>query len=1350
MLERLISIIYLTILISGCWPEPAWGQSVHLPFEQISVEDQLPNPSVLEFWQDDEGLMWIGTFSGIARYDGYQMKVYHPGYGNRDSLPSRDLPIFFQDREQRLWLGLSYQDCPLYLYNPEVDQFEPFEFDTLSGKGLIPDFTVTSIIQDHFGRLLLGTLDGGLFVLQFPEDPENDVQLTQYLHDPSDPYSLVDNSISGKMSADDQGNIWIPTEGGLCKWNPKTRQFKTLPFTLFPEKKFGNRWCHTTLFTPPHTMWVGTKRNGLLQIDTRNDAIRYHLSDPSSPYSYDGTGIFKIAKGENQTLWVLSNGYSYFNLYRMETTSGRFFPVRDRNYPNRQFVASEIFTDYSGNLWIGSWQEGIFKFDPKQEQFQFLQFPKKDYLKTSPAITAVGEDHQGRIWLGTMENGIAAWNIDQQEFSEIYSSETFPAWFSNNPVFGLEEAAPDHLFIGSHQGLLQLNPSTQALTKISEPEERFGRLRIWPVDSTFWWATDFWGKVFALDPRSGLINHPIRPDLTVPSIVSFAYTDTSIWIGDNQFGLFESDLENGKTRLYLRKNGIHEIYIDSSGIAWLATHSAGLKALDIHTKQLIELPEEMVEAIGLCRKILPDDEGMLWTITAQGIIQFDPKKRVILQSYKASNWVQTDAPWYNQISVGKKLSDGRLIFGSASGALVFHPDSLKTDTVQARIALTEFQLFNKPLSPGPNSPLSTIISRTHSIHLSHYQNDIALTFAATLFKNTATYRYRYRLTPLEKEWVEAGARNTAYYTELEPGKYHFEVQTANAAGQWIESGRKLQLTISKPWWETWAARFVYVALLFVLIWIIYRILLQRAEAKRLRELDALKTRLYTNITHEFRTPLTLILGLADQLKTNTSKQVQGATEVIERNGRQLLRMVNHLLELAKLDSGNLPLEPVQDDVIPYLKYLVDSFQSLATQKKIQLRFSSSPDQLILDFDPEKLQQIVSNLISNALKFTPENGEVELWLFQKNAGLYTIRITDTGVGIEQEELERIFDRFYQADSSMTRKAEGTGVGLSLTKELIRLMGGTISVESKLEKGATFTIQLPISNKAPIQPAGTPLRQFPNGERLTESPIPESPAQAEDARPMILIVEDNADVRNYIRACLQEFYRVEESANGLEGFQMAQSLVPDLIISDIMMPQLDGFELCRKVKQTELTGHIPVVLLTAKTDETSRLLGLELGAEAYLPKPFSKAELLIRIKKLLELRQQLKKVYQQMILQSPPETNEKSDPGQLFLQRVRQIIEEQLEENVVSVQELATQLGMGRTQLHRKFTQMTEYSPSRFIRLVQIQKARYLIEKTDHPVASVAYKCGFSDPDYFSKVFKQETGNTPSKHRKKYQS
>jgi signal transduction histidine kinase/DNA-binding response OmpR family regulator len=694
------------------------------------------------------------------------------------------------------------------------------------------------------------------------------------------------------------------------------------------------------------------------------------------------------------------------------------------------------------------------------------------------------------------------------------------------------------------------------------------------------------------------------------------------------------------------------------------------------------------------------------------------------------------------------------------------------------VFITDILINNQSISPGDQSAvLHHAIEQTQTITLSYLQDILTLEFSSLDFTAPGQNKYRYQLVGVDDNWVESGTRRTATYLHLPSGKYVFKVQGSNSQGIWSDKMAELQITVLPPWWRSWWAYACYAILLVMGISSYFKFTVNRAqlqsqlnfeqrEAKRVKELDTVKTQLYTNITHEFRTPLTVILGIAQQVQQKPDEHFNKGMDMIIRNGQSLLKLVNEMLDLSKLETGKMTLQLVNGDLINFLRYIVESFHSLAESQGKQLHFLSEMDSFQAQYDAEKMRQIISNLVSNALKFTPQKGNIYISISDEKTvqdeaiTQFIIKVKDTGIGIPESQLQHIFDRFYQLDNSATRKTEGTGIGLALTKELVKLMEGDITVKSPptgANRGTEFTVQLPLKRLQTIEntePVFIDIAQQKNQQAEAHT-IDIGSERGRHELPLILLVEDNADVVAYTASCLPD-YRLAVGKDGMEGFEIATEIIPDLIITDVMMPFMDGFELCRKLRNDEHTSHIPIIMLTAKADIESKMEGLEIGADAYLEKPFNREELLIRIKKLLELRKNLQQFYLKKAgLQTDVSSTEivavvaeeralhkKEDA---FVKKVREDIEAHFQDSNFTVEQLCKLVFMSHSQLHRKLEALTGCSPNKFIRIIRLNKAKELLKQPTNSIASIALDCGYNDPGYFARVFKQEFGVTPQEWR-----
>jgi signal transduction histidine kinase/DNA-binding response OmpR family regulator len=833
-----------------------------------------------------------------------------------------------------------------------------------------------------------------------------------------------------------------------------------------------------------------------------------------------------------------------------------------------------------------------------------------------------------------------------------------------------------------------------------------------------------------------------------------------IWVATPGGGINRLNPVSGKFTYYkprrpfatgsITDKDIRTIYEDSRGIIWVGTNQGGLNRFDAETEKFVSytvnqgLPSNHIESM------VEDHRGNLWIGTSKGLSRLDPHI-MIFQNYSTMDGLPGNI--FNQGS--KSRLNEKLFFGTTNGFVVFHPDSIKDNITIPPVYITGLKVLEKKL-PLPEGTLE----------LPHDENFLSLNFVALDYTAPKKNQYAYQMEGVDKNWVYSGTIRTANYTDLQPGNYTFRVKASNNDGVWNEVGASATINILPPWWRTWWAYSGYGCLFLMGLLLAKRetvrrerlkagIRLQQLEADKLREMDTLKSHFFSNISHEFRTPLALIKGTVEEFSRKDqplSDQLLGY-KLIHRNSDRLLQLVNQLLDLSRLEAGKLHLQLIPGEVVSFLTILASSFSSLFENKKIKYRYNLPQESLWVLFEADKLEKILSNLLSNACKFTPAGGEVmlEVKAEQLNSAeaLLRISVSDTGVGIPAELVSRVFERFFQADLSATRAYEGAGIGLALTKELVELHSGTISVDSKPGEGTNFLLTLPLQNiEKPEE--NLPEEIVLNREALRGQQATFSSESAKDSgqelRPkkdqtIVLVIEDNADLCHFIKNSLPTEYAVFEAEDGNMGWKRALELVPDLIISDVMMPGLDGISLCHRLKTDDRTSHIAVILLTAKADAESKLAGLETGADEYLTKPFRMKELQLRVHNQVEYRQRLRERFSRSLTLQPQEMSVNS-VDERFLQKVMGILEEHLADPSFDLEIFSRELGLSRVHLHRKLKSLTDQAPGDLIRTHRLKRAANLMEQQAGNISEVAFAVGFNSLTYFAKCFRNFYGQSPS--------
>lgn len=1125
-----------------------------------------------------------------------------------------------------------------------------------------------------------------------------------------------------KIATGDNGKIWITGYNGrtpngpsftLDLFDPGTGLFKQIPHGVSLQKKVTNTgWMYYLNDIVPDGqggIWLSAAHSGLhhLPASQIKNPRPVKIDQFFYPFdrNYTGPHLHDLMVDQNQNVWVSTNENT---IYKLRARSGKLQYIEPpENEDKDGTLTGLLFADNKSNIWITtSNAKSISCYDTKAKEFIPLPFEKGRILVGNM------EDDKGNIWFSSSDGQVAMYNPKQQKINYHRIAQSGHA----RPHFQHKNG---QIWVSDMQSNISLfDPKTKELQPIPTYSDtsQLGRWDgvsvMYPTDSAIWagYIAGGLGKLTSkkLNGRDTLLFSEYLTDYGVFSIVK-DFRDRT-WIGTFFKGLLLFDEEEGIIKRFSTKNGllnntVFKVFTDNQQRLWIQTNK-GLQALDLTSDTLTSM--RFIEKL--------TDVG---------------------------------------VNAGTaRAEDGQFYVSGGKGIYYFNLDSIVVDTLAPSMVLTDFLIDNQSVELGDKSVLSSAITYTQSIRLPYNQNTLAISYVGIHYDNPQEHQYAYRLLGLNDQWQAVGTERTARFNKLAPGQYTFEVKAANMDGVWTDKPAQLEIIIMAPWfWNGWS-KLIYLLAGMGLLFYAYQFQLNRqlaeAEAQRLTELDTVKTQLYTNITHEFRTPLTVISGMAEEVLDNPQKWFREGLEMIKRNSSHLLQLVNQLLDLSKLESGSLKANMVQGDVVSYLKYLVESFQSFARSKEIQLSVMSRVVDLSMDFDPIKTQSICSNLLSNAIKFTPNGGVIQVEIdempSQKTQSYCQIRISDSGPGIPENVLPYIFDRFYQVDNSATRQAEGTGIGLALTKELVEILQGEIEVDSKIDVGTTFIVKLPISRTAEAASAPARLDPVSTDGSLSTSLLSDTAPLPDQEQPSILLIEDNADVLQYLSSCLADHYQLSIALNGEEGIEKAIDSIPDIIISDVMMPKKDGFEVLQTLKNDERTSHIPIVMLTAKADIQSRIEGLEYGADAYLAKPFHKTELLVRLRKLIELRKVLQLRYQHLTSNSTTINNMimKEDA---FLLKVRRSVESNISDENFGISQLCDVLAISRTQLHRKLKAVTGKPTSHVVRSIRLKKAKTLLQNSELNVSEVGYEVGYANSSHFAQDFRREFGQAPSKFKKK---
>lgn len=1305
----------------------------------LNMEQGLNNDFIRCLAKDSRGRLWMGTWQGgISVWDGAGLMHFTTEEGLSDNV----IRCLMKSRDGKIWIGTGQGGLNMW------DGAGFTHFTTTEG---LSDNHVKALLEDRNGNIWIGT-GKGLCVWDgkgfYYYNTEN---------------GLSNNNVNSLMESRD-GRIWIGTGGGgINVWDGKG-------FIHYTEEEgLCSNGVRSLLESGDGRIWIGTQNQGACVWDGQGFA-HYTTEEGLS-----GGQVWSLAKGKDGEVYLgivggglnVWDGRGFFHLTSDDGlshdqvacmleldngkvgigTNGGGLNIWNRDGP-AHFTTEEglgnndiwsLLESSDGRIWIGTYGGGLNIWDGKG----FARYTREEGL-CGNSVFCLLEDRDGKIWIGTYGGGLCSW--DGTGFTHYTTEEGL----SHNFVYCLMESRDGRIWAGTSAGGLSVWDGT-GFTHYTAEQGLSGN-RVWSL------MEDSGGRVWAGTDKGGVsvwdgtrfTHYTSAQELSHNEAWSLLESrDGRIWVGVNGGGLnvWEgTGFTHYSIREGLSSNNIWGLMQDGRGNIWLGTMK-GLHRLQLSTEpgrialHAFQAPDGLKGI--MIKPIVEDQRGNLWLGSTEGLSRFDLNtiRHDTSQPVAVLEGVHTffDYIDWRQLQAAIRKGENPL-----TGEQKIPLSRIRFDSVEA--------FSNLPFQPV----------------FPHNINQLAFNWQGIHWAAPHHLQYAYILEGRDEFWSPPAKENKVVFQNLAPGAYTFKVKAVGGNGQWSKAAA-YAFTIRPPWWNRWWAYSLYVILFFGTLYYFYRFLLHRqlaiAEARRLRELDLLKTRLYTNITHDFRSPLTIILGMAEQVVEDPQEWFREGMQAIQRNGRHLLILVDQMLGLHRLESGKMELNMINGDIVSYMKYLIEAFHSYAGTKNIRLYFQAEPPELIMDYDPEKVLQILSNLLSNAIKFSPEGGEVSV-VVEKQGKLARIRVKDTGIGISEDQLPFIFDRFYQAPApphSPRSKAgdgspkTGAGIGLAITRELIKLLDGDISVKSQAGKGTEFTIHLPITQQAAPMDKAIPSAIKKEISSFLQAIGPgmelEDEGDAPGGLPLALIIEDNPDVVFYLKACLQKEYRLKVAANGENGIRKAIEMVPDIIISDVVMPGKDGFEVTRALKKGLLTSHIPIILLTAKADVASRIEGLGQGADVYLAKPFHKEELLVRMKKLLELRQSLRAHYLSLAETAssgptPREGEKEGSAESLFLKKIHAVIEDHLTDPKLNVDRLCLEMAMSHSQLHRKLTALTGYSPNRFIRYIRLTKAKTLLIETDMPVNFIAYDTGFNDPGYFSRAFRKEFDATPVDFRNRY--
>jgi signal transduction histidine kinase/ligand-binding sensor domain-containing protein/DNA-binding response OmpR family regulator len=1330
-----------------------------LVFRNLDEELGLSNSNVLSILRDNDGMMWYGTAFGLYRYDGSRVKAF---FNSKDttSISHNTIIKLAIGPEEKLWVKNVNGNYDVY--DPKNGRFTRGSL-TFTQRYQLASDSIGSILKDRQGRFWFTHIEKGISIF----DPVSGN--THYLRAGSAKGQLASDQIAAVAESPD-GMIWAINQAGIIELidpnrlivtkmlrlpNTKTPASASYEITMDsegdawifdPERDLGVFWvdglshviqtCRedegrlrlnnnmvkAVVESRRGQIWLGTDHGGINIIDKDTKTVRFFENESNQESAMPHSVVYALYKDAEEIIWIGTHkkgvfyyhqGLLRFSHVRKNFSEPNSLPFNDVN----AFVEDSL-----GNLYIGTNGGGLLYHDRKANKYrQFRHDPEDPNSLTGDVIVDLMIDHEGILWIGTYLNGLG--KFDGRTFTSYPFKQGEANGILGPNIWKLFEDSKNRIWIGTlRSGMSMLEPDR---------------------------------KTFHSYPAG---SDPFRPHNQY--ITGFAEDRAgNIWIGGGS-GLNVINYEEQRSSFYsetgghgLKESNFTEIFTDSQGVVWLTTQ-AGLHYFDSRDSVFVHYGQEEGLAADYLVDVLDDDRGNLWISSQKGLTYAEVNRhsrpfRIVFQNFDQKDGLQ--ASLFNKNSAIKTKA-GEFIFGGPNGYNIFKSENFAFEQNNPPVVFTYLQLFNETVDVGEEIGdrvlLTQSLENTDRLVLKHDENMFSIGFSALNFLYPEKNRYRYKLLGFNTDWIYLNddlAKVT--FTNLDPGDYTLVVQPGTVLGGWSGDSYELSIEIQAPSWRTPIAYFLYLIAIVAAIYFFRNQLLRRQkekferesalrEAKRVQELDKLKTKFFTNLSHEFRTPLSLILTPTEHLISGTSDMVlTGQYKLIQRNARRLLKLINQLLDVKNVDKGALAYHPSEGDIIQFVRDCISDFKELSENQHIQLSFECGLESQQAIFDSDKLEKIIFNLLSNTFKFTPEDGKItvrlDLLIEHEERGILSLSVTDTGVGISEEDQKKVFDRFFTTEGHGQQLNQGSGIGLSLAQDFAKIMGGFIEVESELGVGSTFTLTMPIV-------------------LILSEDWPEDALQDESLsrsqRDSVLIVDDHREFRNYLKDCLSDSYRVLTASNGVQAWEIAQENIPDLVISDWMMPLMDGKELCQRIKADIKTSHIPVILLTAKKSEEHLLKGLDSGCNLYLTKPFNLEVLHLSVKNLLRERKLTQEQNRQRIQINASEVVVTSMDDQL-IQKAVAVVEHHMQDEQLSVEFLSGELAMSRVHLYKKLQSLTGKSPIEFIRLIRMQRAAQLLAKSQLNVAEVAYQVGYNNAKYFAKHFKAEFGILPSEYASK---
>jgi len=1359
------------IFISLFFYSHSYGfQGYSVNFKNIDNKQGLSQNGVITIFQDRNGFMWFGTHYGLNRYDGLNIKTYYAG-SSFNELSDNTINSIVQDLPGNIWIAT---DQGVSVFNPQTEKF--YNLNKYGSKNNIFIHNIQSMKLID-GKIML-TSSKGLWSIDPGKNLFTD-EITKSICNNINSYkisSILNSEFLKIYKKDKNDSYWLTTKNQIIVAKIINNQLLVIDkininpiadveITSFFEDNFSN-------------LWVGTENNGLYHLKDNKGSYLVTKIYPKNSTSINFSRITDIIQDSQNNLIVTSRSDGAILIPKDALEKSDFTTVPINSIDLQTQKIRSIYLSRDNTLWVGSLGNGIFFENNSGLKFKNYQIRDEKNNSVINNTRSILKDTYGRLWMGTLFEGLCIYDINSQK--------TQRTLLDGKSIFALSPIDNNHILVGSSNGLYLVtfdknNFTTKKLNVTPKIDNVV--FSITHANNNYWIGTDNALISFTLPDDfeiSNIIKYADEKPLGFNSlnairVVKYDALHNILWIGSQASSLIKAQLNNDFTikEFYAVNNSFNkeeiseyicDIFIDSENNCWIGSRN-GLIHINLSKNGAITGIKKFTDVDGfpsnLVQSIESDKEGNLWIGTNKGLVKFN-KKNYEVVNYDINDGIQD----YEFIEHSSYLdSNGLLYFGGIHGISEFAPNNIKYSNSAEPVNIME--IFINGINTTDRRPFNDSIA----LSLSNFENNLKFNFLSPNYTNPKKCKYSYILEGFDEKWTITAANvYTAEYSNLPKGNYTFKVKASNEDGIWNPDYTSLSIEIQPSFWITFPAIIIYISLLTVLIILISTVAKKRFDIKnkgllekqyhdQMEKVNESKLEFFINISHEIRTPLTLILCSIEKLISNFKLDHKQEKEAltIDKNVHRILELTNELLAIRKMETGNYQLKVQKNDIIKFLKDIKIAFRGLAKKKEIKISIVSYKPEIFIWFDRNALGKIIYNLISNGIKYTNQGGNIKIKINpSKNNKFIEIEVVDNGIGIDTNYLPKIFNRFYHHGDNLDRYAHGFGIGLSLTKSLIELHKGNISVNSNLNKGSVFTLSLPLDENAYSDeekadraiwnnnlPTVLSSTNFDESDEIINNELVIENVGFNASKPTILYVDDNTELLENISDYFSDSYNIFTAENGKDGIKMAHKLQPDVIISDIVMPVMDGIELCITLKNDINTSHIPIILLTAKGDIDSQLQGVQSGADYFIPKPFNIKLLNLTIKNLIESRNQLKNLFV---------TNEYEDAGDIttnnkdkeFIDKLLKYVNDHIDDDNLNINYIADVFAMSRSTFFRKVKVITGTTGKQFIDAVRLKKATNLLIESDLNISEIAYAIGHSNPQYFSKWFKSNFKISPSEY------